>query len=123
MVVHPADVQDRDGAQLLLEAIRQRFSRLRKIWADGGDAGQRIAWVKALHPRRQIDLEIVKRSDHAVGFEVLPQRWKVERTFGWLGRSRRLSKDDEGTTSRSEAMIKWAMVHLMPRRLVRKLAS
>ena len=123
MVVHPADVQDRDGAKLLLEAIRHRFSRLRKIWADGGYAGKLIAWVKALHPRRQIDLEIVKRSDDAVGFEVLPQRWKVERTFGWLGRSRRLSKDYEGTTSSSEAMIKWAMVHLMARRLVRKLAS
>jgi putative transposase len=123
VVVHPADVQDRDGAKLLLEAIRHRFSRLRKIGADGGYAGKLIAWVKALHPRRQIDLEIVKRSDDAVGFEVLPQRWKVERTFGWLGRSRRLSKDYEGTTSSSEAMIKWAMVHLMARRLVRKLAS
>jgi putative transposase len=62
-------------------------------------------------------LEIVKRSDDAQGFEVLPHRWKVERTFGWLGRSRRLSKDYERLTASSEAMIRVSMIHLMLRRL------
>ena len=121
MVVHAADIQDRDGAKLLLETVRHRYGRLKKIWADGGYAGQLVEWVRALCPRRRIELEIVKRSDDAKGFVVLPHRWKVERTFGWLGRSRRLSKDYEGTTSSSEAMIKWSMTHLMSRRLTKKL--
>jgi putative transposase len=121
VVVHPADVQDRDGAKLVLELIRHRFASLKKIWADGGYAGQLVAWVKGLCPRRRITLEIVKRSDDAAGFEVLPHRWIVERTFGWLGRSRRLSKDYEGTIASSEAMTKLAMIHLMTRRLVKKL--
>ncbi len=121
MVVHAADIQDRDGARLLLETVRHRYGKLKRIWADGGYAGQLIEWVRLLCPRRRIVLEIVKRSDQAVGFEVLPHRWKVERTFGWLGRSRRLSKDYEETISSSEAMIKWSMVHLMSRRLTKKL--
>ena len=121
MVVHAADVQDRDGARLLLETIRHRYGRLKKIWADGGYAGQLVEWVRGLCPRRRIELEIVKRSGDAKGFAVLPHRWKVERTFGWLGRSRRLSKDYEGTISSSEAMIRWSMVHLMSRRLTKKL--
>ena len=119
--MHAADIQDRDGARLLLETIRHRYSRLKRIWADGGYAGQLVEWVRGLCPRRRIVLEIVRRSDKAVGFEVLPHRWKVERTFGWLGRSRRLSKDYEETISSSEAMIKWSMVHLMGRRLTKKL--
>ena len=121
MVVHAADIQDRDGAKLVLEMVRHRYGRLKKIWADGGYAGQLIEWVRSLCPRRRIDLEIVKRSDDAKGFVVLPHRWKVERTFGWLGRSRRLSKDYEETISSSEAMIKWSMTHLMTRRLTKKL--
>lgn len=120
-VIHAADIQDRDGARLLLETVRHRYGKLKRIWADGGYAGQLIEWVRLLCPRRRIVLEIVKRSDQAVGFEVLPHRWKVERTFGWLGRSRRLSKDYEETISSSEAMIKWSMVHLMSRRLTKKL--
>jgi putative transposase len=121
VVVHAADVQDRDGARLLLGTVRHRYSRLKRVWADGGYAGRLVEWVRGLCPRRRIVLEIVRRSDQAVGFEVLPHRWKVERTFGWLGRSRRLSKDYEGTISSSEAMIKWSMVHLMSRRLTKKL--
>lgn len=121
MVVHAADVQDRDGAKLVLEMIRHRYSKLKRIWADGGYAGQLVEWVRGLCPRRRIVLEIVKRSDDTKGFVVLPHRWKVERTFGWLGRSRRLSKDYEGTISSSEAMIKWSMTHLMARRITKKL--
>lgn len=123
VVVHAADIQDRDGARLVLERVRRRFSRLRLIWADGGYAGQLVEWVRGLRRRCRLKLEIVKRSDDAKGFVVLPRRWVVERTFGWMGRSRRLSKDYEETIPSSEAMVKLAMIHLMARRLAKKLAS
>lgn len=112
--VHPADVQDRDGAELVLEGLAGQFPRLRKVWADGGYAGQLREKVKAWG---QWVLEIVKRSDKAQGFEVLPHRWIVERTFGWLGRCRRLSKDYEVFPATSEAMIRLAMIRLMVKRL------
>lgn len=122
MVVHAADVQDPDGAKLVFTAIRGRFTRLKKVWADG--IYQRVVeWVAGFRRWKPITLEIVKRSDDAAGFEVLPKRWIVERTFGWLGRSRRLSKDYEGTTSSSEAWIKLAMIQLMARRIVKRLKS
>ena len=121
VVVHPADVQDRDGAKLVLGLIRGRFSRLRLIWADGGYAGQLVEWVRApAAARDRLRLEIVKRSDDATGSRSLPRRWVVERTFAWLGRCRRLSKDYEETTASSEAFVKLAMIHLMVRRLARK---
>jgi putative transposase len=113
-VVHPADVQDRDGARLVLEGIVERFPRLQKIWADGGYAGKLVEWAKELG---QWVLEIVKRSDTAVGFEVLPHRWIVERTFAWLGRYRRNSRDYEWSTGSSEAMIKVCSIHRMLRLL------
>lgn len=113
-VVHPADVQDRDGAELVLEDLAGQFPRLRKVWADGAYAGQLREKVQAWG---QWALEIVKRSDKAKGFEVLPHRWIVERTFGWLGRYRRLSKDYEVFTATSEAMIRLAMIRLMVKRL------
>ena len=112
-VVHPADIQDRDGAKLVLEKMRD-FPRLKKIWADGAYAGKLVDWAKELG---EWVLEIVKRSDDAVGFEVLPHRWIVERTFAWLGRFRRLSKDYEALIETSEAMIRIAMIRLMIRRL------
>ena len=123
VAVHPADVQDRDGAKLVLAELRDRFSRLRLIWADGGYAGQLVEWVRGLRPRNKLRLEIVRRSDDAKGFVVLPRRWVVERTFAWLGRCRRLSKDCEATTASSEAFVKLAMIHHMARRLTKKLAS
>ncbi|MFO0950288.1 MAG: IS5 family transposase [Isosphaeraceae bacterium] len=123
VVVHPADVQDRDGAKPVLGLLKHRFSRLRLVWADGGYAGQLVEWVRGLRPRNKLRLEIVKRSDDVKGFVVLPRRWVVERTFGWLGRCRRLSKDYEATTASSEAFVKLAMIHLMARRLTKKLAS
>ena len=123
VVVHSAAVQDRDGARSVLEAIRGRFHRLKKVWADGGYAGQLVEWVRGLRPRNKLRLEIVRRSDDAKGFVVLPRRWVVERTFAWLGRCRRLSKDYEATTASSEAFVKLAMVHHMARRLTKKLAS
>ncbi len=114
VVVHAASIQDRDGAKLVLAKLKGRFSRLKLIWADGGYAGQLIEWTRALG--RWV-LEIVKRSDDVKGFAVLPKRWIVERTFGWFGRYRRLSKDYEMLTESSEAVIYLSMTHLMVRRL------
>jgi len=118
VVVHAADIQDYDGAKSVFERIRGRFSRLRLVWADG-IYDRIVAWVAAWRAAQPIRLEIVRRI--APGFVVLPRRWVVERTFAWLGRCRRLSKDYEQTTTSSEAWIKLAMIHLMARRLVRKL--
>jgi len=116
-VVHQANIQDRDGAKLVLEKVKHAFSRLRLIWADGGYAGRLIQWVRDLRQQRRVRLEIIKRNDNVKGFKVLPRRWVVERTFGWLGRYRRFSKDYEQLTSSSEAMIHIAMIGLMVKRL------
>lgn len=116
-VVHPADIQDRDGAVLVLSQAKNRFSRLRLIWADGGYAGRLVQWVRDLRVVRRLRLEIVKRSDDVKGFKVLPHRWVVERTFGWLGRHRRMSKDYEGLLETGETLIYVAMIGLMLRRL------
>lgn len=117
VVVHAASTQDRDGAKLVLEKLRHRFTRLRVIWADGGYAGKLIEWVRQLRSRNRLRLEIVKRSDDATGFVVLPRRWVVERTFAWLGFHRRLSKDYEALPATSEAVIHVAMIRLMLARL------
>lgn len=116
VVVHSAGIQDRDGAKLLFERIRNRFQRLTLIWADGGYAGKLVAWAKE---RCDLNIEIVKRNDDLTGFHVLPRRWVVERTFGWLGRYRRMSKDYEFHPETSETMVYVAMIHLMVRRLTR----
>ena len=116
VVVHAANIQDRDGAKLVLEQVKGTFSRLKLIWADAGYSGQLVDWVKLFC---DWTLEIVKHSDDVKGFQVLPRRWVVERTFGWLGRYRRLSKDYEGLTESSQAFIYAAMIHLMIRRLGR----
>jgi putative transposase len=97
-----------------LVKVKQRFSRLRLIWADAGYAGKLISWVLT---NCGWVLEIVKRSDDVKGFQVLPRRWVVERTFAWFGRYRRLSKDYETLPETSEAMIYAAMSRLMVRRL------
>ena len=117
VVVHPANIQDRDGAKLLLAKAKGLFPRLRLLWADGGYAGQLIGWVQ---DTCGWVLEIIKRSDTVKGFKLLPRRWVVERTFGWLGRYRRLSKDYERLPKSSEAMVYWAMTRLMARRLTRQ---
>ena len=117
MVVTTADVQDRDGARTLLEKAKGTFPRLQKIWADGGYAGQLIEWVKTLC---SWVLEIVKRSDPIHTFVVLPKRWIVERTFGWMNRSRRLSKHYERYAESSEAMVYITMIHLMTKRLAKQ---
>ena len=94
VVVTAASVQDRDGAMSLLASLRHHFSRLRLIWADQAYAGDLVAWLWALRPRRNVRLAMVKRPEGITGFLLLPKRWMVERTCAWLGRDRRLSKDD-----------------------------
>lgn len=113
-MVHAADIQDRDGAKLVLEKMKEGFPRLRLFWADGGYAGALVEWVAAI---AHWTLQIVKRTDDQKGFVLLPRRWVVERTFGWLGRYRRFSKDYEFLPQNSEAMIYLAMTHIMLRRL------
>jgi len=116
VVVHSAAIQDRDGAKLVLEKVKGKFPRMELIWADGVYSGKLIDWVKQFCGWI---LEIVKRSDDVQGFKVLPHRWVVERTFGWFGRYRRLSKDYEGLPETSESMIYAVMSLLMIRRLVK----
>lgn len=117
VVVHPANIQDRDGAKLLLNLLSERFGWLTLIWADGGYAGKLVHWVASIHRHRTLRLHIVKRSDKASKFKVLPKRWIVERTFGWLSKYRRMSKDYETATESSVAMIHIAMIRLMIARI------
>lgn len=117
VMVLTAGQQDRDGARVVLTKVHDRLPRLKKIWADGGYAGKLVDWVKEVCGWV---LDIVKRSDTAQGFEVLPHRWIVERTFGWLNRARRLSKDYERLSTSGEAMVYLAMMPLMLKRLARQ---
>jgi len=115
-VVHAADIQDRDGASAVLASIRHSFPWLRHVFADGGYAGKKLKG--ALTRTGQWTIEIVKRSDVAKGFVLLPRRWVVERTFAWLNRNRRLAKDVEATIKSAEAWLFMASVQLMTRKLV-----
>ena len=113
-MVHSAGIQDRDGAKPVLTALVARFPGLRLLWADGGYAGKLVTWVATVLQRT---LVIVKRPRHTRDFQVVQWRWIVERTFGWLNRSRRLSKDFEALPETTETWIRIAMIHLMVRRL------
>jgi putative transposase len=104
---------------VLLGVLRHQFARLRLLWADQAYAGDLVSWLWALRPWRKVRLEIVKRPEGTKGFLLLPKRWIVERTLGWLNRYRRLSKDYEFLPQTSEAMIHVVMIHLMTRRLAR----
>lgn len=115
VVITAASVQDRDGAKLVFAAARGE-TRLEKVWADGGYQGQLVAATKQ---EFGWDLEIVKRSDDVSGFQVLPHRWIVERTFGWLGRYRLFCREHEALLASSRADIHIAMTHVMLRRLTR----
>jgi len=115
-IVHAADLQDRDGGVLLMATLFGMFPFLRKLYADGGYQGP--VFQQALkRVLRQVDLEIVKRSDHAKGFEVLPKRWIVERTIAWLNRCRRLAKDWENLNRKALAFLRLASIRLMLRKL------
>ena len=117
LLIHGADVQDRDGAPNVIKTIRHRFPWLRHLFADGAYAGPKLRG--ALDKIGDWTLEIVKRSDTAKGFEVLPRRWVVERTFAWLGRCRRLAKDWEKSIASAEAWLLIAHIRLVTRRLAR----
>jgi putative transposase len=117
VIVHAASVQDRDGAPDLLKAVRHRFPWLRHVFADGGYAGGKLRG--GLKGHGDWTIEIIKRSDAAKGFEVLPRRWVVERTFAWLGRCRRLARDRERSIESSTAWAFLASIRLMTRRVAR----
>ena len=114
VVVHPANIQDRDGAKLVIAKLMGRFPRLRLIWADAGYSGQLVDWVMSVSGWV---LEIVRRPRASHSFEALPRRWVVERTLAWLSRCRRLSKDYEALTDTTETWVYIAAIHLMLRRL------
>jgi len=116
VVVTAASVQDRDGAFRLLALVRERFSTITLVWADGGYTGRLVSWA---HTVLALTLTIVKRTDDTTGFVVLPRRWVVERTFGWLMRYRRLVRDYERRPAHHEAMVLWATVAIMTRQLDR----
>ena len=114
VLVTPADVSDPAGARQLLSRLGGATKKLRLIWVDGTYRGQLVEWVTQ---RFRFRLQPVLRRDDVRGFAVLPWRWVVERTFSWLNRCRRLSKDYEELTSTSEAWIHLAMIRLMAHRL------
>jgi putative transposase len=114
LVVHPADIQDRDGAKLVLDPLIGRMPRLERIWADAGYGGTLVDWVRQ---EAGWTLEVVAKPPGATTFVRLPHRWIVERTFAWLGKCRRLSKEYDHLPASSAAFIRLAMIRLMLRRL------
>jgi putative transposase len=114
LVVHAADIQDRDGLVQVCRRIRRRFPWLKLVFADGGYQGDQAAVAAA---QERLRLEIVKRPRDAAGFHLLPRRWVIERTFAWLGRNRRLARDVETLVETSTAMAAVAIVQLLVRRL------
>ncbi len=116
VMVSTASVQDRDGAAGLLARLAPRARRLRLVFADGGYAGRLVSWAGTA---LSLVVQVVAKPAGQCGFAVLPRRWVVERTFAWLMRCRRIVRDYERCPENSEAMIKWAMIGLMSRRLAR----
>jgi transposase len=116
VVVTVAGLQDRDAAHRLLTALRARFGTIVLVWADGGYAGRLIRWATHV---LGFTVEIVKRTDDLTGFRVLPRRWVVERTFGWISKHRRCVRDYETRADHHEAVVHLAMIKLMSRRLAR----
>ncbi|MFF4385163.1 IS5 family transposase [Kitasatospora sp. NPDC001547] len=117
VMVTAASVTDREAGRTLLERMRERHWRISLVWADGGYTGGLVDLARDV---LRIALTVVKRTDDATGFVVLPKRWLVERTFAWLMHSRRLARDYERRTDTSEAMIRWSMSMVMSRRLARR---
>jgi transposase len=120
VVIHSAGMQDRDGAALVLNKIRNRFPWLQLVWADAGYHAHQVDTAVAKIP--VLRLEIVKRSDDMKGFVVLPRRWVVERTFSWFGRNRRLAKDFENLAESLLAFVTLACIQIAIRRLARQLS-
>ena len=116
-VVHPADIQDRDGAVLVLDDhTRRLFPFLEKIFADSAYGGPKLRDAIVGAPWK---IEVVRRPADQKGFEVLPKRWVVERTIAWINRCRRLSKDFENLNRMALAFIRLASIRLMLRRITR----
>jgi transposase len=118
VMVTAASVQDRDAAQPVLRNLHGCFARIRLVWADGGYAGKLLDWAK---DQLRLKLQIVKRSDDTKGFHVLPRRWVVERTLGWITGHRRCARDYERLPTHHEAMVRWTMIRITSKRLARKL--
>ena len=116
IVVTAASVQDRDAARPLIWNLHRAGRRVRLVWADGGYAGKLVTWAKT---GLKLTLEIVRRPDDLHTFQVLPRRWVVERTFAWISKFRRTVRDYERLPEHHEAMIQWAMIAIMARRLAR----
>jgi transposase len=117
-VVHAADIQDRDGGVLVMATLFGLYPFLLKLYADGGYQGS--VFQNAMKTvMSQVNVEVVKRSDQAKGFTVLPKRWVVGRTFAWLGRCRRLAKDWECLNRKARSWVLLASIRLMLRRLGR----
>jgi transposase len=116
VVVTAAHIQDRDGAHRLLTALRARFSTVSHIWVDGGYAGRLVTWANKI---LSFTLDIVKHTDKTPRFRVLPRRWAIERTFGWITKHRRCVRDYEALPTHHQAMIHIAMIMTMSRRLAR----
>jgi transposase len=115
-IVHPANIQDRDGGIALLTVLADRFPLLAKLFADGAYQGPRFRQgVAKLRP--QLATEIITRRDQVKGFVALPRGWIVERTLAWLNRNRRLAKDFENRTRYALAFVLLASIRLMSRRL------
>lgn len=120
VLVTAAGVQDRDAARLLLWALHTCFRRVSKIWADGGYQGQLVDWATTV---LGISVDIVRKLADQVGFKVLHRRWVVERTLSWITRCRRTVRDYERLPAHHAAMVQWAMVIIMTRRLARYQAT
>ena len=116
VVVTVAGLQDRDAAHRLLTALRARFTTITHVWADGGYAGRLVRWAALV---LRFTVEVVKRTNDLAGFQVLPRRWVVERTFGWISKHRRCVRDYETRPDHHEAMVHLAMIKVMSRRLAR----
>lgn len=114
VMVTAASVQDRDGGARALERLRFRMPSVALVWADGGYAGRLVGYARQV---LRLTVEIVRKNEGQRTFEVLPRRWVVERTLSWISRCRRLDHDYERLPEHSEAMVKWAMIGLMTRRL------
>ena len=116
VVVTMAGIQDRDGGARLLALLRERFSTVTLVWADGGYAGRLVIWAKKV---LSLTVQVVKRTDDLAGFKILPRRWVVERTFGWISKHRRCVRDYETLPEHHETMVYISMIMVMSRRLAR----
>lgn len=116
VLVTVAGIQDRDGGLRLLCLVRERFSTIAHVWADGGYAGRLVVFARKV---LNLTVEVVKRTDDLAGFRVLPRRWVVERTFAWISKYRRCVRDYETLPEHHEAMVYITMIMTMSRRLAR----